>query len=140
MHVNVHSQGIRPQIHMNCFGPSTLCMKNHFLRHGLKVSDSLLSVSVLEVCVYSIVGDTLPHSIAVMDEHVVCKAPVIAVVVLHPYVGSSCVPLKKIIGVYSILGCYIVHAVNLLQVQEVIHEYSCISVYIIGDPSFHVSD
>ena len=88
---------------MNCFGPSTLCMKNHFTRHGLKVSDSLLSASVLEVRVYSTVYDTLSHSLAILDECAVCKSPVIAVVVLHNYVESICVPLKTFLGVYSLL-------------------------------------
>ena len=88
---------------MNCFGPSTLCMKNNFPRHGLKVSDSLLSVSVLEVRVYSTVCDTMSHFLAVLDECVFCKAPVISVVVLQPYIEASCVPLKTLLGVYSFL-------------------------------------
>ena len=55
------------------------------MRHGLKVSDSLLSASVLEGRIKSKVCDTLCHTLAVLDECVVYKLPVVAVVVLHHY-------------------------------------------------------
>ena len=74
---------------MNCLVPLTLSMKYHLPCHGLKVSDSLLSASILEVCVYATVGDTLYHSFAVLDEHVVYKASVVTMVVLHIYVETG---------------------------------------------------
>ena len=83
-----HLQGIRPQRQMNCFGPSPFCMKNHFLRHILKVPDSLLSESVLEMCVQSTVCDALSHTLTVLDKSVVCKLPVVAVLVLYPYIET----------------------------------------------------
>ena len=58
---------------MNFLGPSTLSMKYHLLCHGMKVSDSLLSASVLEVRVYATVVDTLSHSFLVLDERVSVK-------------------------------------------------------------------
>ena len=88
---------------MNCLGKLTLSAKYNITCHGLKVYDSLLIMSVLEVRVYSTVYDTLSHSLAILDECAVCKSPVIAVVVLHNYVESICVPLKTFLGVYSLL-------------------------------------
>ena len=88
MYVNSHSEGIRPQRQVYCFGPPSFSLKNHFLRYSLKVPDSLLSASVLEMCVHSTVCDSLSHSLAVLDEIVVCKSPVVVVVLLYPYVET----------------------------------------------------
>ena len=56
---------------MNCLGKLTLSAKYNITCHGLKVYDSLLSASILEVRVYKTVGDALSHSFAVMKERVV---------------------------------------------------------------------
>ena len=101
---------------MNFLGPSNLGMKYHIPRHGLKVSTILLSASVIEVRVQFIVGDPLSHYFAVMDERVVCKTSVVTVVVIHPCIEVSCMPLKTFLGVYSLLRGDIRHAVDILQV------------------------
>ena len=91
-------------------------MKYHMLRYSLKVSDSLLSGSILEVCVHAIVGDTRSHSFAVLYKRIVLQASVVAVVVLHRYVESICMPLKTFLGIYSLLRVDLGHAVEVLQV------------------------
>ena len=71
---------------MNCLMPSTLSMKYHLLCHGLKVSVSLLSTSVMEVRFYSTLGDALSHSFAVLKNCFVFKSSVSTVVLLPIYV------------------------------------------------------
>ena len=78
-------------------------MNNHFPRHSLKVPDSIISTSVLEMCIHSTVYYTLSHSLVVLDERVFCKFPVVAVVVLYSYVETFCVPLETFLDVYNLL-------------------------------------
>ena len=138
VHVHGHLQLIRPYTKMNCLGKLTLSAKYNITCHGLKVYDSLLSASILEVRVYKTVGDALSHSFAVMKERVVWKSSVVTVLVIHLYVEASCMPLETFIGVYCLLRGDPGHAVDVLQVWEVIHQYRCISMSLLREPSFHV--
>ena len=95
----------------------------------MKVYNSLVSAFVLEMCVHYIVCDYLSHSLVVLDESVVFKSPVVAVVVLYSYVETCCMSLETFLCVYGPLRGYLGHAVDVL---EVIHKYSCISVPLLG--------
>ena len=64
---------------MNRLGPLNLSVEWHIFCYGMKVSDSLLSASVLEVCIYATVSDALSHSFAVINERVFWKASVFKV-------------------------------------------------------------
>ena len=82
----------------------------------MKVSDILLSASVMEVHIYSTVSDTLYHPLTVVNEHVVCEASVVTLVVLHLDVESRIVPLETFLGVYSLFRGHFRHAVDVHQV------------------------
>ena len=66
------------------------------------------------------------------DPNVICKSPIIAMLVLHMDAMRRCVALEALFSVDCRLGRTILHLVHKLQVREVVHGDCCIPVALLG--------
>ncbi len=87
-----------------------------------KISDGFLGYAILEVGVDPTEGEFLPFGTAAVLEGVVCKLPVVTVVVEYLYAVLLGKVFKSSFGFHGLLGGKLGHEVNILELCVVVNE------------------
>jgi hypothetical protein len=105
MHIICHFQSVWPEVRFDCVGPSISSVNHHGPGQILHVANSLSGHSVLEVGIYTAVGNSLATGSHIVDPDVLGKSSIVSMVVpnLHTVGGTAGLKLS-LLALCSVLG------------------------------------
>ncbi len=133
MEVDSTPECIRPEGQAEGSRPALVCMEELLPRTLPKISDGFFCNAILEVGIDPTEGELLSLSTAAILEGVVCKTPVVAVIVEDADTVLLGKVLEGLLGIHGFLEGKLGHQMDVLEPGVVVHKDGGRCVALLGE-------
>ncbi len=140
MKVDSTPKCIRPEGRVDGSRPALARMEELLLCTLLEIPDGFLVDAILEVGVDPTEGESLPFGTAAVLEGIVCKSPVVAVVVEYVYAVLLGKVFKGLFGFHGLLRGKLGHEVDILEPLVVVNKDGGCCVAFLGECSLELGN